>query len=153
MTPEEAPLVPEPPRNEKGQFPPGVSGNPGGIPRRGRVFQRGAAYISVKAQEALKARLEDAAAEPYKTVTIGEATYLVPKMSDRDVIAALEVNAKHAGLIAPEVLARLLLDARKTLQSAEEWDRFARLIDPDYDERPAIEAAPADPSDEEETLP
>jgi hypothetical protein len=153
MTPEEAPLIPEPARRPNGTFAAGESGNPGGIPRRARKFQRGSAEASNIALDLLLDRLRTARDNPMKVVQGPDGKeWLEPTMADKDVVAALGTLAKHGGLIPPAEMARLLLDARKTLESPEEWDRFAGLIDPEYGSREAIEAAP-DPDAEEDVLP
>lgn len=123
---------PAPARNERGQWLPGETGNPGGLPNSARDFRRKARFY---ANEALTRLVESLAT-----------------LEGRDLIAATKLLAEHGGYITPEAEARLVLDGRRILQGEGEWDKFAgRLISiTDGADQPAIEA-PAE--DDEETLP
>lgn len=111
MKPEDAELIPAPARNPDGTFVKGESGNPGGIPKNARKFQRGAAEVSYKALLVLQARLDEVRAG-------------TRKMTDRNLLATFEMCAHFGGYISPADKAKLVLDARRALETPEEWDKF-----------------------------
>jgi hypothetical protein len=122
--------VPE--RNPNGTWKTGSSGNPDGIARNARRFRDRARWGANQALEQLLASL--------------------PDLGGRDLVEATKLLTEQGGYVPPKDLARLVLDARKTLDSPDEWDTFLKSAALNQDEPEAIEEAPVTDA-EEDVLP